>query len=59
MIRPRRMKFIELTVLKGDVNAVIEYLGLREVIHFPESSAGAVANAVAGTDAAGGGEAAA
>ena len=32
------MKHIELTVLKGDVDGIIEYLGRREVIHFPETS---------------------
>jgi V/A-type H+-transporting ATPase subunit I len=34
------MKRVELTVLKGDVNTVVEYLGRREAIHFPESAAG-------------------
>jgi V/A-type H+-transporting ATPase subunit I len=34
------MKRIELSILKNDVNKVIEYLGRRELIHFPESSAG-------------------
>jgi V/A-type H+-transporting ATPase subunit I len=33
------MKFIELTVLKNDVNAVLEYLGRHEAIHFPDSDA--------------------
>ena len=37
MIRPRKMKRVELTVLKSDVNAVIEYLGQHEVMHFTES----------------------
>ena len=40
MIRPRKMKRIEMTVLKSDMNAVIEYLGRREAIHFPESRGG-------------------
>jgi V/A-type H+-transporting ATPase subunit I len=31
------MKRIEMTVLKNDVNAVIEYLGRREVMHFGET----------------------
>jgi V/A-type H+-transporting ATPase subunit I len=39
MLRPRKMKLIELTVLKNDVNAVLAYLGRREVMHFPESAA--------------------
>ena len=39
MIRPRKMKRVEITILKGDVNAVIEYLGRRELMHFPESGA--------------------
>ena len=34
MIRPRRMKYIVLTILKNDANAVLEYLGRCEVIHF-------------------------
>jgi V/A-type H+-transporting ATPase subunit I len=33
------MKFIELTTLKNDVNAVLEYLGRNEVMHFPETGA--------------------
>ncbi|MDR1286214.1 MAG: V-type ATP synthase subunit I [Treponema sp.] len=34
MIRPRRMKRLELTVLSRDADAVIEYLGRRGVMHF-------------------------
>ncbi|MDR1252968.1 MAG: V-type ATP synthase subunit I [Treponema sp.] len=34
------MKRVEMTVLKADMNAVIEYLGRRRAIHFPESSVG-------------------
>jgi V/A-type H+-transporting ATPase subunit I len=34
------MKRVEMTVLKADMNAVIEYLGRHRAIHFPESSAG-------------------
>jgi len=37
MLRPRKMKMIELSVLKGDMNAVLEFLGRRGVIHFPAS----------------------
>ncbi len=33
MIRPRKMKRVELTVLERDVDGVIEYLGKRRVIH--------------------------
>jgi len=35
MLFPRRMKFIELTVLKNDMDAVIEYLGRKGEIQFP------------------------
>ena len=38
MIRPRKMKRVQLTVLKSDVNAVIEYLGRHEAMHFGESA---------------------
>lgn len=34
---PRKMKCVQMTVLKNDVNAVIEYLGRRAVMHFGES----------------------
>ena len=37
MIRPRTMKRVQMTVLKTDVNAVIEYLGRSETMHFDES----------------------
>ncbi|MDR1836928.1 MAG: V-type ATP synthase subunit I [Treponema sp.] len=37
MLRPRKMKFIELTVLKNDMNTVLEFLGKRGAIHFPDS----------------------
>ncbi|MDR2479564.1 MAG: V-type ATP synthase subunit I [Treponema sp.] len=37
MLRPRKMKRIEMTVLRNDINAVIEYLGRREAMHFGES----------------------
>ena len=40
MIRPRAMKHIQITVLKNDVNAVIEYLGRSRVMHFDESGSG-------------------
>ncbi|MDR2303946.1 MAG: V-type ATP synthase subunit I [Treponema sp.] len=39
MIRPRKMKHVELTVLSRDVDAVIEYLGRRGVLHFTEEDA--------------------
>ena len=34
MIRPLKMKQIKMMVLKKDFNAVIEFIGRREVIHF-------------------------
>ncbi|MDR0494134.1 MAG: V-type ATP synthase subunit I [Treponema sp.] len=41
MIRPRAMKRVQLTALKSDVDAVIEYLGRRELMHFDEAGNGA------------------
>jgi V/A-type H+-transporting ATPase subunit I len=35
MIRPRKMKFIELTVFKNDMDMVLEYLGRKAAIQFP------------------------
>jgi len=35
MIRPRKMKFIELTVFKNDMDMVLEYLGKQAAIQFP------------------------
>ncbi|MCL2759548.1 MAG: V-type ATP synthase subunit I [Treponema sp.] len=37
MLRPRKMKYIELTVFKNDMDAVIEYLGKKAEIQFPET----------------------
>jgi len=37
MIRPRKMKRVQMTVLKSDVNTVIEYLGRNGVMHFGET----------------------
>ncbi|MDR1506058.1 MAG: V-type ATP synthase subunit I, partial [Treponema sp.] len=34
MIRPRKMKQIEMTVLVRDIDSVIEYLGRRGIMHF-------------------------
>ena len=34
MIRPRKMKQIEMTVLARDADSVIEYLGRRGIMHF-------------------------
>ncbi|MDR2471649.1 MAG: V-type ATP synthase subunit I [Treponema sp.] len=34
MIRPQRMKHLEMTILSRDVEAVIEYLGRRGLMHF-------------------------
>jgi len=36
MLRPRKMKFFELTVFKEDMDCVLEYLGRKSVIQFPE-----------------------
>jgi V/A-type H+-transporting ATPase subunit I len=40
MIRPRKMKHIELTVLSRDVDRVIEYLGRRGIMHFSDTAEG-------------------
>ena len=37
MLRPRKMRFIELTVLKSDMDAVLEYLGGMSAIQFPQT----------------------
>jgi len=37
MLRPRKMKFFELTVFKDDINTVLEYLGTNGAMHFPDS----------------------
>ena len=37
MFFPRKMKFIELTVLKDDMDTVLKFLGKRGAIHFPDS----------------------
>jgi V/A-type H+-transporting ATPase subunit I len=37
MIRPRKMKRVQMTVLKSDVNTVIEYLGRNGTMHFCSS----------------------
>lgn len=37
MFLPRRMKFIELTVHKNDIDPVLEYLGSCGAMHFPDS----------------------
>ena len=37
MLRPRKMKFVELTVFKSDMDAVLEYLGKNASIQFAES----------------------
>jgi len=36
MLRPRKMKFIEIAVFKNDMDAVLEYLGRKSVIQFSE-----------------------
>ncbi|MDR0599301.1 MAG: V-type ATP synthase subunit I [Treponema sp.] len=48
MIRPRKMKRIEMTVLTRDVDAVIEYLGRRGLMHFSEEALPAEEGAGAG-----------
>jgi V/A-type H+-transporting ATPase subunit I len=37
MLRPRKMRFVELTVLKNDMDAALEYLGKKAAIQFPET----------------------
>ena len=37
MIRSRKMKFIEMTVFKNDMDMVLEYLGKQAAIQFPEA----------------------
>jgi len=37
MLRPRKMRYIELTVFKNDMDAVLEYLGKKGAIHFPKT----------------------
>jgi len=37
MLRPRKMKFMELTVLKTDIDSVLEYLGKKAVMQFGEA----------------------
>ena len=37
MLRPRKMRFIEFTVLKNDMDAALEYLGKKAAIHFPKT----------------------
>jgi len=41
LIRPRKMIFIELTVLRNDIDAVLEYLGRRGAIQFPQTEGAA------------------
>ena len=36
MLRPRKMKFVELTVFKSDMDAVLEYLGKNASMQFTE-----------------------
>ncbi|MCL2210457.1 MAG: V-type ATP synthase subunit I [Treponema sp.] len=42
MLFPRRMKYVEFVVLKNDMDAVIEYLGKKSEIQFPEEEKSAV-----------------
>ncbi|MCL2184243.1 MAG: V-type ATP synthase subunit I [Treponema sp.] len=47
MLLPRKMKFIELTVFKNDMDAVLEYLGKSAVMQFSEPQSTADNAAVA------------
>jgi len=38
MFTLRKMKYIELSVLKNDINAVLEYLGRKAAVQFPDAS---------------------
>ncbi|MDR0501840.1 MAG: V-type ATP synthase subunit I [Treponema sp.] len=38
MLRPRKMRYLELTVMKNDMDAVLEYLGKRAAVQFPVSA---------------------
>jgi V/A-type H+-transporting ATPase subunit I len=55
MMRPRKMKQIEMTVLARDVDSVIEYLGRRGLMHFAEDT---LSERAAGTGAGSSGNAA-
>ncbi|MDR2900024.1 MAG: V-type ATP synthase subunit I, partial [Treponema sp.] len=46
MIRPRKMKQIEFTVLSRHVNEVIEYLGRRGIMQFSDDTIGTDTNSV-------------
>ena len=37
MLRPQKMIFFELSVFKHDIDAVLEYLGRKGAIHFPDT----------------------
>ncbi|GHV37178.1 hypothetical protein AGMMS49546_04200 [Spirochaetia bacterium] len=58
MIRPRKMKHIELTVLSRDVDKVIEYLGRRGILHFSEETDADAGLAPSGPGSVSGGSAA-
>ncbi|GAB6393111.1 MAG: V/A type ATP synthase; V/A-type H+/Na+-transporting ATPase subunit I [Treponematales bacterium] len=51
MIRPRKMKRVELSILARDVDAVIEYLGRRPLLHFADGASGAAGGSASGTGA--------
>jgi len=50
MMRPRKMKNIELTVLERDVDRVIEYLGKKCLMHFSHPDEAIVAESDTGED---------
>ena len=37
MFRPRKMKYIDLAVLKSDIDIVLEYIGKKASVQFPET----------------------
>ena len=37
MLFPRKMKFLELTVMKNDMDIVLEYIGRKAMVQFPEA----------------------
>ena len=40
MIRPQKMKYVELIVFKNDINTVLEYLGRRGLMQFSDTESG-------------------
>ncbi|MDR0452357.1 MAG: V-type ATP synthase subunit I [Treponema sp.] len=50
MIRPRKMKQIEMTILARDADRVIEYLGRKAVLHLSDETGAAPADEFPGED---------